>query len=133
MSRVTDTWSVERGWVFRSDHLTHAYLAPDEQGRPVATIVETPSASQAGDPSRGRALYVVEAVESASCDHTYACCFFLDVTARRLSANGDYDPAGELIRICLTAGREHPLNQVEVVGQMNFGWTAMTATLPVRP
>ena len=133
MSHPVSSWTLERGWVFRSDHLTHGDVMPDAQGNPVVTIDPDRGAGPSSDLTRAQAHYVVERTEGASCDHTYECCYFYDIFARRLSADGSYDPDGECVHLPLLAGKPWALDTVELIGQMNHGWSAMTATLPKTP
>ena len=95
--RQIASWKLEIGWVFRSDHLAEGYHVPDTSGRPMIVIDPARAVAAAHDPSRSQALYAVEEKEGSTCDHTFGCCYFLDMTAHRLAPNGTLDPSGERI------------------------------------
>ncbi len=128
-----ESWKLEPGWVFRSDRLARGYPLRDTAGRPVIVIDPDRAVAAAHDPTRSQALYAVEEKECSSCDHTYECCIFIDITARRLAADGSLDPNGERIRLCLTTRDTDTVATVELVGYMNASGTALGGTLSRSP
>lgn len=127
---TVETFKLMPGWVIRSPHFANGSYRPDKHGNRVVAIEPDPPRGDAHDPFRAQALFTVEEIEGSACDHTYGCCYWVDVTVRRLKPDGSNDPHGERIAFSAMIGRTDPLNHVELVGQMSFDGSAATYTLP---
>ncbi|MEK7546498.1 MAG: hypothetical protein AAB554_05550 [Patescibacteria group bacterium] len=124
------TFQLKRDWIIRSVLFTNGDYRPDTNGKRVVAIDLDPIPRSAHDLTRGRALFVIEDVEGYGCDHTYACCYWVDVAARRMKDDGTNDPAGERICFSVSVGCQDPLEQVELIGQMTHDGCGITYTLP---
>ncbi len=127
---LVETFKLEAGWVIRSAHFTNGDYRPDPNGQRIVSIDTDPAPRSAHDPTRGQALFVIENVEGEGCDHTYGCCYWVDVTARRLRPDGTNDPAGERICFSSSGRKSDPFYEVELIGQMAQNGSGVTYTLP---
>ena len=118
------------GWVIRSPGFANGDWRPDAQGRRIVVIDPDPSPRSAHDASRTLALFAVETIDACHCDHTFSCCFWIDVTARRLKPDGSDDPNGERIAFSADGLAGDPFATVEVVGQMTDDGSAVSYALP---
>lgn len=135
--RMVSIASLQRGWVIRSEQFARA--KPDRPLKPGGELrLYQDREDDAFDEARGAAAYCVESIdpeEDWEWDDGPEDYSSLRIRVRRLRDDGAYDPSGEVIefrqqRHHRNAARNSPFHPVELVGQMAFDGSGMTATLP---
>lgn len=128
-------WELQKDYVIKIWWAVHGVRAKLEDGRAAVKLDATARGEGieiACDPTRADALFVVESSEYKGINHDcIGDLSYIEIIARRLGADGTYNPNGELVLLLEESDRSDAYpRKVELVGQMNFDRTAMTYTLP---